>query len=530
MALGACGGGDDDAATDNASAPTSASPAPAPEPKPEMAAEGATLLDVDYSVITVEPGQRRSFGFQALKAGASTPISLSGAGGCFSTSTAGAEIVVTGGNAPCSGVFTVAADGVDGKATVTVNVAERDSLDVGNGLLMRYTDQFDEKWTAAGGRLRNPLGFYHPKGPDGYYALGTLILRHNSLPKDKVLAVVVKDSQNKGLLAAPTGFTKLWDDAGSRVSRGISLWQVNCPNNYVAMGTVAAESEPSNTSVRCVKRDLAIPGQQAAEVTSTAGTEKDGFIAFGLTSPRIQTGDLTPFSVGSTTLKMDKDQKLVPGYLLGIRTSTYEVRSERFDLRLTSCAPIPSSEFSKSYAANSTRVPFTMLPWTDISENFSNAKSSPFYVLQRSTSYGPMEPSSRDNCASRSPMRVTATSTKGTSQTSETHISVDYGISTTITEGASAGVEGVSSASTSLSVTMSLNLGWSNTESKMYSTETSVEDCKVVPAGSIGQWLQTVTQFNAINADGQISEALEFGMDDVKYLEYNKDGNSADSC
>lgn len=99
-----------------------------------------------------------------------------------------------------------------------------------------------------------PMGFSslgdHAESASGYSIYGTSPLG---------AVIVVKDvTESQTALAAPTGFTQVWNDSGSGGDEDGSFWYPTAPEGYVALGCVAqiGDTEPSTDVMMCVREDL----------------------------------------------------------------------------------------------------------------------------------------------------------------------------------------------------------------------------------------------------------------------------------
>lgn len=113
----------------------------------------------------------------------------------------------------------------------------------------------------------------------GWYSLGDVAVvgEHgyegsDSLPQPVLVARDVGDT-----LAAPDGYQKVWDDAGTDGDVNFSIWKPNPPSpDYVCLGHVASREhdyEPSNDDMRCVHERYVAPGRS---LSLWADHESDG--------------------------------------------------------------------------------------------------------------------------------------------------------------------------------------------------------------------------------------------------------------
>jgi hypothetical protein len=86
------------------------------------------------------------------------------------------------------------------------------------------------------------------------------------------------------LLAAPVGFTLVWDTAQSNISKPFAVWDPVCPAQFVALGQVGVsglQSPPSLTEVVCVAEDCTGPCGPGLELWNSrdgSGTPKEASV------------------------------------------------------------------------------------------------------------------------------------------------------------------------------------------------------------------------------------------------------------
>jgi hypothetical protein len=93
--------------------------------------------------------------------------------------------------------------------------------------------------------------------PAGYHPLGDVAMGSYSEPQT---AIVVKEKV-PGTLAAPTGWTRVWNDRDSGGKYHVNLWKPTPPPGYVCLGDVATPSgEPALDQIRCIRADYVVAG------------------------------------------------------------------------------------------------------------------------------------------------------------------------------------------------------------------------------------------------------------------------------
>lgn len=472
-------------------------------------AEVGPVLDVAFTVISVPYSGRKAVGVDARLDG--QPAAFAATAGddvCFTAIVEGPEVVVNGGIASCSGDLAITANGAT--ETVRVNVFDPLSMDIGDGLLIRYTNDFAFRWNDSGSGADLDTGMYHPIAPAGYFPLGSLIWNQQGNPTDQRWMVVATDSLQNGVLAPPTDYTFMWNDAGSGADNDGAVWQPVCPAGYVAMGVVSSAAKPGPDDIRCVAERYTAPGEPGTFITNDAGSGGDRDLSVNTVGPprgRLP-NNRTAMDTGAVSVNGS------PGHYLTVELPVFEDSARELSPTLSACAPLDPSELAKPFSTRATRVPFSMLPGA-ISTHVDNVDRSPFFELRRETKWSNMEPPFRDNCQGSTGFKVTAQATTGRSNTVTDSFSREVGV--TVTAGGDIGP-------VSTEVSVSVTLGWSNEESNTYSTENSTTDEKCVPPGHFGQFLHQQTTFRAVNAQGVDEGAASIGLAGTKYLEWPSDG------
>lgn len=102
--------------------------------------------------------------------------------------------------------------------------------------------------------------------PGDYYIIGQVVVT-GSYPKQvPPSSVVLIRPLAKGLIKPPTGYTLVWNDKGSGGDQDGSVWRVEAPAGYIAMGDVFTNhySQPPESFTKryaCIREDLVVNGQ-----------------------------------------------------------------------------------------------------------------------------------------------------------------------------------------------------------------------------------------------------------------------------
>jgi hypothetical protein len=150
------------------------------------------------------------------------------------------------------------------ESSVTIEIQRANVIRVASNWYATSTDQ---------DLGNNRIGIYGPKSSNGYYVVGHVADNNNDVRPGADLAsldsILVKELGEPGqLLAKPIGFTQVYNDAGTKAKEDWSIWQANCPVNFVSVGFFARKGHdgPNLTmpddpfaDVRCVHKTLAEP-------------------------------------------------------------------------------------------------------------------------------------------------------------------------------------------------------------------------------------------------------------------------------
>lgn len=143
-----------------------------------------------------------------------------------------------------------------------------------DALELRYVDDFALLWNDAGSGGWFDGAFYRPVVPDGFFALAHVGQQDHGVTRGYTF---VARELVPGALAAPVGYTKIYDDAGSGADLDGSFWRPQPPPGYACLGDVAqaGHGQPSLDAIRCVRDDLVRPGVIGNGVWNDRGTGAD---------------------------------------------------------------------------------------------------------------------------------------------------------------------------------------------------------------------------------------------------------------
>lgn len=94
------------------------------------------------------------------------------------------------------------------------------------------------------------LSVFQPIVPDGCFFLGQVAVQGypDACPSSCVIVKPMNDTPSNPCLKSPTGFSRVWCDAGSGKDSDYSFWQPICSDsNYVAIGTIIFTGKGTNS-------------------------------------------------------------------------------------------------------------------------------------------------------------------------------------------------------------------------------------------------------------------------------------------
>ncbi|MFC1961886.1 Vps62-related protein [Chloroflexota bacterium] len=408
--------------------------------------------------------------------------------------------------------------------SVTVRVNDPKAL-VYKGLAITFTDTFKMAWNDKDSRGKYNGGFWKPVPPAGYYALGFLGRSNYGNPNGNTAVIVVKDIDSSGVLAAPKDYTQIWHDKGTGASWDGSFWQPVAPEGYVALGVVVVNgyNKPSLDAIRCVRKDLtanAKIGEMVWNDTNTrwAGFHEDPryrFSAWKVAPPDAPNAPgmayLQPgiFVAHGSRDKPSSHSALVLNVKLPVVT---DMSNMNYAPRLDSYDEPQSS--TDSYLAKVIAVPFTFV--VDKSYNMHwKVENSPIYKIRREEFY--KNQYFYNNRDGSSPITHTVTDTVGISETESETYSESSGISIT----AEAGCELIGS---SVSVELSYEFGYESTSEISAFQENEVSREVIIPANTASCLWQKATKFtlmrNKNNWEDVAGSVREITLDSFVKGEY----------
>ncbi|MEU9993704.1 Vps62-related protein [Streptomyces sp. NPDC048045] len=402
-------------------------------------------------------------------------------------------------------------------------------------LTLAFTDQFTWSWDDEDSRGKYWVSFWHPTAPEGFHALGTVAIpawgSANLNPKtgaekieDHVVALCVKETGKpaagqKPALARPAGYEKIWTDVGTGSKYKGSIWRPLAPEGYVAMGCVVPKDtydKPPLDAVMCVREDLTF-GASAKQVYTDKGT--GGKIDLSVWS------NIVPPSYVDNT---DGATRVLIAANTFTAHAAYDQPFHLPDMHVL-CVPMPvekpalgsypqlvdrarPAEKTPDVAANALWVPFTAFTDTAKSVPWKLA-NSPFYKVQRKTSWTLLEHLSNDMAVER---RISKTTNTGIEKTSQDTFNAKTGISVSSTAGIS-----LDPFNASVTTTFSLELGYERmTSLKEFESSSTTWELSALPNTSSAAWIGS-NSIQVTRADGSpVSAPLTYVAGSIHYSQY----------
>ena len=526
--LAACGGGTDDEETD---AQSGGGPPGTGSSGADGAGTGASgpgtpasasAFRAARSLVTLDTGSQELVPVVSRNdAGADVPFTVSSDGDCAIAAAVPGAVSIVARTGTCAETITVTSE--SGALTLLANVIDPMTMDIGDGLLIRYVDGYEWRWNDSGSGGDRDVTFWHPlTGGDGWFALGS----HARPDYADINAeldtpmIVVKDVGSSNALAAPTDYAFVWNDAGSGADNDAAVWNPICPAGYVALGSVMTNgSRPGADAVRCVSDRYTAPGRVGDFVYNDAGTGADRDLSiYRIAVPNLptsSTGDTrAPLPVGTDVACPGGDTSCDAGIinLLLAPLPSLERGDDTSEPMLTGYQPLSTGPKLTSSA----RVPFTLIPQMkdDVANSHRNVTVTPFYTLRRVETYASI--GSVDNQQNGQPANVTYEVKETFSNTDTSTFTRSIGLSVTVGGGAKLfGTGGEWSA------TMDSQLAWENSTSSTFGGEVTNSIQYAAPPRTFVELVQVVTTFEAVDATGLVrGETISAGQNVIKYLQY----------
>jgi Vacuolar protein sorting-associated protein 62 len=153
-------------------------------------------------------------------------------------------------------------------------------------ILTMQPQNFATLYNDKGSDADSDVQFWHPDGQGTFLPLGDVCesspsnwIYGSNPPLGQVL--VIGPSTNQAEVAHPNSFTLLWTDKGSGATLNGSIWQMNPPTGYVALGHCCTFSSsgtpvaPNVSDYYCILQALTTSGTAGPQIWNTEGTSPD---------------------------------------------------------------------------------------------------------------------------------------------------------------------------------------------------------------------------------------------------------------
>lgn len=383
-------------------------------------------------------------------------------------------------------------------------------------LVLAFTTAYDYRWNDKGSGADRDVAFYHPKPPAGFFALGSIGVANYDSPNGKFASMCVKAATTVGgkpALAAPTGWTFIWNDKGSGANDDGSCWRPIAPEGYVALGDVfvAGYNPPSGQQVMCVAKELVYEGRIGNLIWDDAGSGADrDFGAWQIEAGRAFLD--TPDGVFAVNSFVGRDSHAKPdssavAWNLLLPLPTFEAGGpEKPVLKSRTKPPAHTTPVVDRIVT----VPFTAVVDNDKTLQW-RVENSPFYTVERSVDYALVL--FIDNTTKTQQSASTAITTGVSRESSET-FSITTGITVSYESGIDAG-----GFSTKVTASLSIELGYSSTTAvTQFRSETDEAILVAAPDHAAALWTES-DSLRVRRADGgAVGAPLSFDTTDTAYV------------
>jgi hypothetical protein len=475
----------------------------------------ALFMSKSITTLDVEKTQKRpeEITIEARdETGNPTLFVVNGTSECVNVKTGESGVYLTGLKAPCTATFMVEVPATKESRKIIVHVKDPLTMDIGEGLTMRYWNNFVKTGDVGNVRLMEPKDI-----PDGYFSLGTSALDQDVsvASSSRVASIILSDTQNRSLLAAPESYHQVFND-------GRSVWAPICPDNFVALGVVIipGTNAPSLDHVRCVREDFTTPATIGAIRYSHYRDGAD-MVLRSIEGPKnIEYGELrVPLPSHSYIQCSDGDS-------LGSCTNSAAVlhklmipadvveKVDNTDMDVQLVGPEPLDETMPRFHTG-VRMPFTLVPGAmALTDRADVIENSPFYSVYRTESFTTLEGGIIDNRQGAEPISKEYSITSGYAEEETTGFSETVGISIEMSGSGPVGPE----------VTASFSYEFTHSrESKYsYSHESTSTTVFTIPGGAYAQLVQISSEWTARDNDGDLLKGgrADAGALVTKYLQY----------
>lgn len=383
-------------------------------------------------------------------------------------------------------------------------------------IILAFTTEFDFRWNDRKSGGDHDGGYWQPKPPAGFHALGGIGRSNYDNPNGKVAALCVKAAPgSRAPLALPTGFDRIWKDSGSGAEHDGSCWRPRPPAGYAALGDVfmnGHDKAPDPNDAICVRQDLTHLAVAGNLVWNDAGTGSDkDFGSWEIVPPPAFVDPTLGLIAAGTYVGVSSHHKPTSDPVLNVLMVPMP----------NEVGPNPAEPELDGFQAPPARTPDVVdrvvtVPFTAVKDDSQDVKwkvdHSPFYRIERRAWYSLLifEHNKTGTEQHKSDAVTVGVSTSQTNTYSE---------KTGITVSEEVGVSFIEEAK--VSVTVSVELGFEHSTSVTQLQEKTVSRDLSIPAQTAAALWVASYSLQAVRADGvRLYVPLEFDVESFVSSQY----------
>jgi Vacuolar protein sorting-associated protein 62/Insecticidal Crystal Toxin, P42/Ricin-type beta-trefoil lectin domain-like len=346
-----------------------------------------------------------------------------------------------------------------------------------NGLEVIFVASFKRTWGDWGSGADSDVSCWEPILPNGFQALGHYA--HSSYDEPTTVMLAVRETE-KGVLAHPVDYKRIWGDWGSGADHDGSLWEPIPPTGYAALGSVSVGGydKPPLNKVVCVRNNLVIEAHIKDRIWGDWGSGADQNVTiYQITAPSCTANNEAYISAGSfcghQSYDWLKSSSVAKALKVKFPQASVVVSHPLPTLKSTD---MPEQNLTKKELNLITYLPCILVKDAHYAGKLQKqVEETPFYQLKRYEYYKMVDNTfcSQEGGTGFDISRAVAV---GISQTESTSMTDTIGISFTASSGDPLGI-GVK-----LSVTASYSFSYQTTSATTRSTLTTTTQHYVVPA------------------------------------------------
>ncbi len=375
---------------------------------------------------------------------------------------------------------------------------------------------FDYVWDDRGSGAKRDVTILRPKAPAGFFTVG-----HVAVPRYQIegrrtpFTVVIKPKPGfERLLAAPTRFEWVYDDAGTGADRDLAIYAAECPSGFVALGAISTPGgtdNPSDPSFRCVSRSVVMRAQwDQTSIWDDAGSGGDHDVGLWRTTYK---GPRTPnsFVMLSNGFWPNKDGTPDINDAWAFSFSFNNMKNPFGDLPKDVVSQIDRPKLTgprweggsgKHTISRKYEVPFFVVddPMYDYVEQWLN---SPTYTINRTVSYVLVDDYDNTGCAVRGTEADEFSVSMEVGIEKESNWSASFGSSVSASVGVELSLKPIGiggSATASVTAEYSSSFGFGGASTTINSR--TITKTHKVPKGTYAALFQRKSTYEVFRADG----------------------------